>query len=55
MSVTEIECLGAPLVDIEQAQIECQRRNYRKGSLIPYYVQDYIDPPKREAPKLQDP
>ena len=54
MTDTEVECLGAPFVNIELAQIEYQRRNYRKNSLIPYYVQEYIDPPKREAPKLPD-
>lgn len=54
MTNAEVECLGAPFVNIELAQIEYQRRNYRKNSLIPYYVQESIDPPKREAPKLPD-
>ena len=54
MTDTEVECLGAPFVSIELARIEYQRRNNRKNSLIPYYVHETIEPPKREAPKLPD-
>lgn len=54
MTEDEIECLGAPLVSIELAEIELKRRNYRKDSLIPFYTHLTIQPPEREAPKLPD-